>query len=77
MPHTIGLLYILIVTIRPTNDMVSDLQGLSRLPGNWHGRFLGGGGLVTARCYPTLLKGYLVVVGLASQIGIKLCYRCL
>jgi hypothetical protein len=28
-------------------------QGLSRLPGNWHGRFLGGGGLVTVRCYPT------------------------
>jgi len=40
----------------PINDMGIGLQGLSRLPGNWHGRFLGGGGLATAPCYPTFMK---------------------
>lgn len=39
---------------RVTEDI--GIQSLSRLPGNWHGRFLGGGGLVTVPCYPTLLE---------------------
>ena len=39
---------------RATEDI--GIQSLSRLPGNWHGRFLGGGGLVTVPCYPTFLK---------------------
>ena len=53
MLHITGKPYTLIVIISSTNDGVITTHGLSRLRGN---SLLGGGGLATAPCYPTLRR---------------------
>jgi hypothetical protein len=47
-------------------------EGLSRMKGNFHVRFLGGRGRATARAYPALRRGYGVATG--GQLG-RSCLR--